>query len=44
MNTTGIFTNPRLTKALTGLSQKEFYSLLPAFEEARYVALKTHSR
>ena len=43
MNTTGIFTNPRLTKALTGLSQKEFYSLLPAFEEARYVALKTQA-
>ena len=40
MNTKGMFSNPRLTKALTGLSQKEFDSLLPAFEEAWHVALK----
>lgn len=34
MNTNKIFTNPRLTKALTGLSQAEFENLLPAFERA----------
>lgn len=41
MNTTGIFTNPRLTKALTGLSRGEFEALLPAFGVAWYVAHKT---
>lgn len=40
MNTKGVFSNPRLTKALTGLSQKEFDILLPAFEEAWHIALK----
>lgn len=34
MNTNRIFTNPRLTKALTGMSQAEFEHLLPAFEHA----------
>lgn len=36
MNTNRIFNNPRLTKALTGLSQNEFENLLPAFQRAWY--------
>lgn len=34
MHTNNIFANPRLTKALTGMSQAEFQHLLPAFEQA----------
>lgn len=34
MNTTKAFKNQRLIKALTGVSAKEFQSLLPAFEQA----------
>ncbi len=34
MHTNNVFTNPRLTKALTGMSQAEFAHLLPAFEQA----------
>jgi len=40
MNTPTIFSNPRLTKALTGLSQPEFDALLPAFTTAWYIAHK----
>lgn len=41
MNTPTIFSNPRLTKALTGLSKTEFDALLPAFTTAWYVAHKS---
>jgi hypothetical protein len=34
MNTTKTFKNERLTKALTGVSQKEFQSLIPVFEQS----------
>jgi len=34
MNTTSLFKNNRLCKALTGLSIQEFKNLLPSFEEA----------
>jgi hypothetical protein len=33
MNITNIFKNKRLTQALIGISVKEFYSLLPVFEQ-----------
>jgi hypothetical protein len=44
MNTTKAFKDQRLIKALSGVSVKEFQSLLPAFEQAVYEDSRLRSK